>query len=161
MKHSEKNFEDILYNNIDNEVFPFYYTDKTWKRRQFNIKGYGICDIITAKRSECYPSGRGHYCSDITISIYEIKKGAIDINTLAQTLRYADGVKKYMYKRGFRDKFWILINLVGKEVKVKKDHKYIFDLISSNDLSVKLYTYKYDFNEISMSEVPEKEYLNV
>ena len=97
MKFEDENeLEELLFGNhleeYDNYLDGNLCTEvkHTLQFRQFEVKGYGIIDILGID----YYREPDFY--NITITIYELKNGPIDMKAISQISRYYIGVKRYI-----------------------------------------------------------------
>ncbi len=134
MDFLERDLEQIIFeteNKYLNERGLGIYGKKF---RQINIGNYGRLDIATI-----------HWeCNNIKITVYELKKGVIDMNTLAQALSYCKGISRYISKRGIFNGINIEydIVLIGNDIAYNKGFSYIQDFFEN--ISLVTYDYKYD-----------------
>jgi hypothetical protein len=145
MEFLEKNLEDIIFKtNAENLIIRGLNLSGK-KFRQVRIGNFGIADLVTLNRSTYHPQER----NKIFITIYELKKNVIDLNTLGQACRYYKGIKTYIDNSSLFKNADIIykIVLIGKNVEYKGDFKYVCDYIIS-DYLLDIYTYKYDFDGI-------------
>jgi hypothetical protein len=64
-------------------------------KRQLNIKGAGIADLVFFQRN---PYERDH----IHFHVLELKRGAVDNKSVFQCNRYVEGISKYLESRGIK-----------------------------------------------------------
>jgi len=135
MDFLEKDLEDIIFNTPNEKLFDrgLAIHSGSVKLRQVNIGNYGICDLISYKRTNEY----------LQIQLFELKKNVIDINTFNQVCRYARGIQHYLKNRGVKNVIEII--LIGKQIN-KNDSLLYFQNLFSN---VCIYTYEFDFDGIS------------
>jgi len=144
MNFLECNLEKIIL-NTDNKLLQqrgLLISGK--KRSQVKIGNYGIADIVTHRRdNQC-----------LIIDILELKRNAIDLNSLDQSLRYARGIQRYFQIRHFEN-YKIQITLVGSSIANSDGLIYLTDLVYSDEIgcinNISLFTYDYDFDGISFS----------
>jgi len=142
MNFLEKSLEDII---IDTDNYSLQDRDldiNGVKKRQVRIGNYGIADVITCCRSE---KNKGE--PYISITIYELKKEKIDINSYLQALKYAKGIFRYFKKKNYSTPI-INICLIGKTIDLHSSFVYLADFNSDDGLSCFLYTYEYEFDGI-------------
>jgi len=139
----ERTLEDIIYNTSKGDLVMRGLFIEGKRFRQVRLGNYGIADMITVKSSRDYPWD-DHYLS---ITVYELKKDEININTLLQASRYIKGIERYFKKTGRFEKFDIRysIELIGNKVEDNSDFVFLIDFIDN----FKCYTYSYDFDGIS------------
>lgn len=140
MKFIEKTIEDIIWDNIQtpegcnklqqrglNIHYPII------KKRQFKIGNYGVADIVI-----------GNMVWDIqpylNITIIELKKNKVDIDTLLQGFRYFKGIYRYISDYRFTGlheysiPYKINLLLMGDDLKINHDWVYLMEyIISFND----------------------------
>jgi hypothetical protein len=158
----EKEIEDLLelcINDSDfnlkalkNRDYDFdFSTGKKLIKRQFELRGYGIIDLITISFEEFFDYQDNSLNIIPVIKIYELKKEKIDVNSLMQLSRYIKGMKRYIHKIDKNilsdlNKIKICNNirgiLVGKSVQMNGDFVFLMELIRG----VKVITYKLDMN---------------
>lgn len=150
MDFLEKNLEDIIY---ETALIPSKW-DFVSNRgllmcrpykiiRQARIGNYGIADIITLTREEL-----------ITITIWELKLGAVGPNTLLQLVRYIKGVKHWFdtYRKDWEEYYQIKGIIIGKSIDTQGDYLYLSEYFEQNNQSsvgaIDYYTYNYAFDGI-------------
>lgn len=135
MEFTEKDLEDLIYNNypfLEDVGIDVRHT-RLW--RQVNLGVYGIADLIGIHLNG----------NQITITIYELKKGLVDITTLFQAIRYVKGVNRILdihyrhYRRIFNIKIQII--LIGSSVDLDSEFVYLPDVFQS----LRVYTYEFGF----------------
>lgn len=157
MKFLEKNLEDIIFeaDNVDlnKRGLPIFGD----KRRQIRIGNYGICDLITVKRLHDYrlSDAYGGIHPYLNITVYELKKDFVTINTFLQGIRYIKGIERYLdYRNSYIDVRFNLV-LIGSSIDNSNDLIYLPDLLIHDieepnySIGLGLYTYEYDFDGIS------------
>lgn len=143
MKFLEKDLETIIFEadgeSLSERGLPIYGN----KLRQVYIGGYGIADIITYYREG----------TDIYITVYELKKGIINCDTMIQSLRYVKGINRYFEERGVSFNYHIKCILVGDSVD---SSDWVYMANSAYNLDGRplfsLYTYDYGFDGITFKE---------
>lgn len=135
MEFLEKDLEQIIF-ETDNELLRNVGFDiHGYKIRQLRIGNYGIADLVTWYR----------YGEVISITIYELKKGHINIDALYQALRYRKGIERYFKHRGSKFMVDISIILVGSKVDTSSSFIYLADYV----FQLSMYTYQYKLNGLS------------
>lgn len=131
----ENNLEEIIYNNPDgvrNRGLNIY--NHAHVSRQLRLGNYGVADLVG------FDIEPNLYGEKLIVTVYELKKDAVDFKTLAQALRYVTGISRLF------DIFWGMpsvtefnICLIGKKVS----HEY--DLLSfmGNMGTLHAFTYEY------------------
>lgn len=136
MDFLEKDLEQVIYEAPDDFIFDNFEV-KGKRYRQQKIGVYGISDLIFVnkvysldidyinKKSKILDVG-------LEISILELKKDEVNINTFVQAVRYAKGIQKFFMEREFH-KFYIRILLCGKTVDLKSGFVFISDLFDNGE----------------------------
>lgn len=132
MKFLEKDLEDIIF-ETDNEILRQRGLAENLgkKKRQVRIGNYGISDIIS------YFRPREYKCTWPIITILELKKDIIDVNTVLQGARYMKGVEQYLRKTNRDTSIEVRLCLIGKNKS--SDIIYFPDLFDN----IGIYTYSY------------------
>ena len=155
MDFLEKDLEDIIFEADNEELHKkglFIYGKKY---RQKRVGNYGILDLVTFDRSwrdDSYIMMNGEakklYTRFLDITVYELKKGVVDIGALLQALRYCRGIDRYISDyRGFHMEIKLNLVLIGSNVS-KRDFCYSPDIIDN----LLIYTYGLENNEIQFYE---------
>lgn len=150
MKFLEKDLEQIIF-----ETPGRYLADRGFcyvspiRKRQLRIGNYGILDMISVNRISEY----GNF---LEISIFELKKEVINIQTFLQATRYLRGIQRYMESRGNENHSYKIV-LAGSVVS--DEVVYIPELFQNDTLctygrvhSLEIYTYDYAFDGIRFTE---------
>lgn len=135
MTFLEKDLEDIIYNTKNSHLQMRGLWIEGKKVRQLKIGNYGIADVVTVVRN--YEVNR------LTITIYELKKDTIGVNTFMQAIRYAKGIDSWIRKNK-KFEYDIRFGLVGKVIDFNTDFIYLADIYEN----IELYTYEYEFDGI-------------
>jgi len=157
MKFLEKDLEQIIY-DTDNELLVkkgLHICGK--KYRQIKIGNYGICDLITvSKFYDYYGDDMDRPFPVLKISVIELKKNEISVNTFLQAVRYLKGIQRYLE---FREKHFEVrydIILIGDNIESSSDFLYLTDLIESygynTGFNLKFYTYGMDINGLNFTK---------
>lgn len=138
----EHEIEDIIFNALQNHPEElrkrgFYVSPNKIYLRQVEIGAYGRADIIGFV---IMPKKYG--TRDIYIHVVEIKKDAINHQTLFQALRYCRGVERYLGLFLNDINVHFSITLIGKTIDKNSDFVYAADVFDR----VELLTYSVDFN---------------
>lgn len=152
MKFLEKNLEDIIFETDNDDLILRGLPIEGRKIRQLRIGNYGISDLITIQKEyEAYSCINSEATKEIyksypylIISVYELKKGEVNLNTYHQALRYVRGIKSYLNQRKFYIDFRFRIVLIGKEICKKSTLIYLPDVHSN----IEIYQYDYKFDGI-------------
>jgi hypothetical protein len=147
MNFLEKDLEQIIFDNLGLETFMHgleLHQNEPYKVfRQLNIGKYGIADIVSFER------GCKHH--DIqekhVIRVFELKKDVIGLDTLLQCARYARGIKRYLYERGYLGSYYFELVLIGRYLDTS-DWIYL----SNFGLNVSVYTYEYTLSGLYFTE---------
>ena len=159
MDFLEKDLEQIIFDADYVTLFDRGLYLSGTKKRQLNIGNYGIADIVYFHRSR---EPMGNY---LVVTIVELKQKQINVGTFLQAIRYAKGIDRYLAKRKFSFYVKFEIVLIGRTVDTSSSFPYIFDFFR-NDLNygdatrVSGYTYDYDIDGISFTEVQDYELTN-
>jgi hypothetical protein len=151
MQISEMELEDIIFyenfhSNVDRGLI-IYNHDRVF--RQLDLGKYGIPDLVGVS----YIS-KDHFYEDpersIYITVYELKKGIVDITTIAQANRYQCGIKKYISERGLFKGCHIHIDLVliGAVVDSSDDF-----MCMVSEYEIYCYKYAFDIHGISFEKI--------
>lgn len=157
MDFLEKDLEQIIYQTLKSKNgygklykrgLCFSYDQETMSflklKRQVGIGNYGTADILAVNRYQDCPVDNLE--PFLEISIFELKKNIINIDTLLQVAKYYKGIKRYIedYRNKCFDLHFNLI-LIGKEVDINSDFIYLFDIFNSLEY-IHFYTFLYDYN---------------
>jgi hypothetical protein len=147
----EKDLEDLIFEGLQDpdgcellQNLGFYQADMFKKyKRQYNLSGYGIVDILGA----CFSIRDGNI--HISVDIIELKKDRIDFKTFEQALRYyraidllidntiskidIDDTKRNIYRN-------VNIIMIGTSIDLNSSFVYLPNLI----WNVHLYTVNLD-----------------
>lgn len=150
MDFLEKDLEDVVYEAyrtgnqnflLDRGLTSFTHD---YVFRQLNLGDYGISDLIGVT---FYPSieGSDMFRSFVNITVYELKKDSIGIDTFSQASRYAKGIELYLKSQGVTEYEFKFV-LIGRTINVSNnDNLCFFQDVMSNVLT---YTYSYGFDGI-------------
>lgn len=139
MNFLEKNLEDIISDT------PNYLLNQRGlqilgkKKRQIRIGNYGISDLITAERKSWHA---------LELTVYELKKDKIDIQTFLQALDYVKGISVYLNKRQLLSPYHLRMVLIGKEIDHSNSFCYMPDFVDM----LEIYTYEYRFDGIFFTQ---------
>lgn len=174
-KFLEKTLEDIIWNSNPKLLSERGLSIPPFKKRQLKIGGYGVADIVSIQRIHQFVHHEGkeyvHPDSYFEITVYELKKDLIDVNSFLQAVRYCKGISKYIERRneGKKYKHRIFYNmkivLVGSQID-KGPFIFLPDLIETYEQgigkigSLEFYTYDYDLDGIIFNEHKQYSYLN-
>jgi hypothetical protein len=163
MKFLEKDLEEIIFDSDHNDLYERgldFCTKPFIKKRQLRIGNYGVADLVFLNRPYYFEDNRfGQHENYKEISVLELKKDTININSLLQAVRYAKGIQRYLnrYKDDHND-YYLNIVLIGKNVN-KGDFIYLTDLVSSINstssngafgmTSIYFYTYNYEIDGLN------------
>jgi len=112
--------------------------------RQLRLGNYGIADLVTFDKS--HYKIQDEIVAEVTITIYELKKDQIKLDSLVQLCRYMKGVKRYFGARGCQLKYSDIRGvLIGKSLNVD-DWVYLTDHIQEK---IDFYTYEYSIDGMS------------
>jgi len=142
MKFLEKDLEDIIY-STPRESLSERGLDISGKMyRQLRIGNYGIADLVTVQKNYIEaPWGLEH---EVTITVYELKKGLVNVETFLQAVRYSHGIKSFMQQR-FDLNVDVDIVLIGSSIDNYGECGFIPNIFNN----IKYFTYKYNYNGIT------------
>lgn len=131
----EKDFEDLLWEGLNDQ--PKLLAERGLKHqrhshylRQPELGAYGRPDIIGYTVTKKVNGLRF-----LNVTIYELKKEEIDIDTLLQAGRYATGVERYFKTLDLTGThLTIQIKLIGKSIDTKSDFVFLADQLSNVSL---------------------------
>lgn len=115
MTFLEKDLEQIIYETPTGVLAQKGLNISGTIKRQLAIPGSGVADLVTFKR-EMLKTTHGDF-PHLLISVYELKKDKVGIETMSQACRYCVGIREYLDRRGFYHPFLFNIYLVGKAVE--------------------------------------------
>lgn len=151
MKFLEKNLEDIVFTAPPIELFNRGLDTTALlgiKKRQLKIGNYGIADIVTFER--CEDENLSPY---LNVTVFELKRDYINIDSLLQSVRYLKGIKRYIEnkrKKNIHVKYNAI--LIGERLDLESSFVYLPDFLCNNDFDVKMFTYQYNFDGIRFEE---------
>lgn len=158
MEFLEKDLEDIIYDSDlgDLDSAGLFLQGKCY--RQLRVGNYGYADLVYFQRPYFLD---GMITERGSITIVELKKGSIGEDTFFQAIKYALGIRNYLYKnhRMIYDFCYIKIILVGRTLDLNGNLCYLPTLLKrNNDMfcalsNVKLYTYKYTLHGLTFEEL--------
>jgi hypothetical protein len=131
---TEKELEDYIWNNLEAKDRPdIPLGGHYWKKRQVRINKSNIADMIFFDR------GFSYYEPHI-VTIAELKRDEINIDTFLQAMRYAHHVKKFFRKR--KIEVIIKIVLIGRCNNLPYAIKYLSGLMGKN-IFIRTFTYQH------------------
>jgi len=148
MRFLEKDLENIIWDNIHHKedirklkskgLTCLYSFPAPVRARQLRIGNYGIADMVTLNR-----------CSDeVYVTIYELKKDEVNIDSLIQASRYAKGITRYLSARFETWNLHVDIVLIGNKIN-QSDWVYLFGSFINE---VSIYTYDFDIDGLRFRE---------
>lgn len=143
MDFKEKDLENIIYQNTLSEEGRKKLEERGLSIngkvfRQLNLAGYGRLDLMTVyKRYDC-----------LEITIYELKEGKVNTNTLLQACRYLTAVKQIIESKTNR-KIYYRVVLLGREVELNGDFAFLYNFLSF----ATIVTYEYTIEGISFETI--------
>lgn len=150
MKFLEKNLEDIICESDRTELSKRGLYIDGLLFRQLRIGNYGVADIVTLKRDtkESLLSQEIIETEPI-ITVYELKKDAVGIDSFMQAVRYLKGIQRYLSKRNLFDDAKYRIVLIGSYIDESTSLIYLNDILplyedTSFFFSMLEYEYKID-----------------
>ena len=154
MNFLEKDLEQIIY-EVDNSSLRsrglYIYGNKL---RQTRIGNYGISDLITIDKE--YNTELIGFVDDkpvygetpvLLITVYELKKDEINLNTYHQAVRYCKGIISFLDKRKFNFEYKCSITLVGRTMCEKSILSYLPEIHDN----INIYTYDYALDGIKFN----------
>lgn len=121
--------------------------------RQLRIGNYGIADIVTATK-RTYNMGKS-FQSELHITVYELKKGEINLDALVQVFRYIKGIRHYFHKRGYYiPEYNVRGVLIGRSLNTN-DWVYLLDYINN----IEVYEYNYSIDGLTFKHKETGYYL--
>lgn len=109
-------------------------------KRQLNIPGHGVADIVTVDR---VPSQKS------IITVYELKKDGVNYNTLFQAFRYASGIWRWLDNHNKLHYYSIQIILIGSKL-IEGEWLHMFNVPIS--WPIKIYTYNFHLDGMLFSD---------
>lgn len=155
MEFIEKDLENIIWDNAQTregreKLFSRGLDIRGKLFRQVNIGGYGIADLISVEID------RGRWGDDVIVTIYELKKEQINVDTLIQACRYYKGIQRFVdarYGDAIEDfDLTIKITLIGKTIETQSDFVFLLNRCI-DDCNISVHTYKYDIDGLIFEEV--------
>lgn len=147
MDFLEKDLETIIYETAQNKEGRMKLSERGLDiqgklLRQVRIGAYGIADLITVEINRYNDS------KHINITIYELKKGALDLDALTQASRYETGIRSFIKQNYYdEDSHYLTVNiiLIGRDVEYNSDFLFLLNkCMDRGDVGV--YTYSYDID---------------
>lgn len=147
MDFKEMTLEDIIWDNSQSpegrkllEEKGLYIKGEIY--RQLPLGSYGRADLVEV----CYYNP----IDTVVITVYELKRGCINIDALLQACRYVTALERH----GFQDKEWDStiehnICLIGDSVEINSDFMFLYNKMDR----VRIYTYKYSITGITFEKV--------
>lgn len=141
MKFLERNLEDIICQTSNKELRKRGLLIYGIKKRQLKIGNFGTADLVTLHWVPNVFQGK-IMSHDIKVTIYELKKDEISLNTFAQACRYKAGVLRYFKEvRKIDADIEVDIVLVGKRIN---GGDFTYTIESMMDTYICLYDYRHD-----------------
>jgi len=140
----ERDLEDIIF-NAPQDKLQERGLDIAYDviKRQVNLGSYGIADMVTFDYFNLETFGE----KSLIITVYELKKGNINVQALMQAAKYVKGIQRILERtlniKNTRIEYKIC--LVGCELDYSGGFLLLTDLIDC----LEMYTYRYDFDGIS------------
>lgn len=139
MDFLERDLEDIIYDTPSEYLYKRGLNVYGKRIRQLRLGNYGIADLVTIRKRFTPEEDNCFSYHEFFITIYELKKGNINISTYLQAIRYCRAIQRIFEKRKINAHFKFKIVLVGKTLDISSDFVYLTEF---NDM-VELYTYQY------------------
>lgn len=150
MKFLEKDLEEIIFTSPVDKLHEKGLPISLYRKRQLRIGNYGIADIVTFERPVFYD--RINYDEIININVYELKKDKISVSAFLQALNYIKGIQTYLKNRNFGYDVRYTLTLIGSELDTSGAFCFLPDLVSSDSLQIKFYTYSYGIDGIEFRD---------
>lgn len=151
----EKDLEQIIYESDNRLICERGLPIEGYKIRQLRIGNYGIADLVTFSKETIIDvvgwNDQPVHSINIHISIYELKKGKLDISALGQLCRYRNGIKQYIKSNELfklADSINYSLYLVGSEVETQSDFVFIEEMVNECEM----YTYSYNIDGIKFNK---------
>jgi hypothetical protein len=146
MDFYESDLEDIIHGCLKTRDGVYSLAEKGLDvdlpiatHRQLKIGAYGVSDIVTISKNN-EEDFTGNLYPYVDVTIYELKRGVLNLDSLIQLFGYIKGVNHYCKERGFdSSKYNIKGVLVGRTLNTES-WVYLMDYI---DCTVDVYTYDY------------------
>lgn len=157
MEFLEKDLEDVIYeaytsgkqNFLQERGLSCFSHD--YIIRQLNLGDYGIADLIAIDFIP-YLEEKGK--SFFIVTIYELKKDAINMATFSQIIKYGKAITSFLRSQGMYEGWILKYVIVGRSISQNSDN-----LCFMSDIfrTIKTYTYDYSFDGIRFK--PTKDYV--
>lgn len=153
MDFLEKDLEQIIYDAAKTRAGRMALLDRGLVidgvlKRQLYIGEYGTADLVSFAWGR-YPDGNGRICSELKITVYELKKNSIGTSAFLQALGYAKGIRRYLDLRAFNYNTKFAIVLIGATLDTKSSYVYLADFLTNDDeLELMNYIYSYTLDGI-------------
>lgn len=148
MQLLEREIEDFIYNGFleGNKKITEVFPDHINIYRQFELKGYGVVDLLTID-DVYFVSGERVSELIIRINIYELKVGQLKYEHISQVYRYKTALYRICEKHSCSSNIKIIISpyLIVENIDVNSDMVSLLNWL--RDLTI--VTYKYDLDGIS------------
>lgn len=165
MDFLEKDLEEIIYDATLSDIGREHLLDRGLDIcgkvfRQVNLGPYGIADLISVnymhKILDLVEGGLISKTRYVHVTIYELKKDSVNINTLTQALRYRTAINEIIESRfskfGDQLKVYINIVLVGKTFDKSNGMSWLLNELER----IEVYTYNYSLTGLQFEEIPAK-----
>lgn len=163
MKFLERDLEDIIFEMGREKLQEKGIWSCGKMYRQLRIGEYGISDLVLIERPR-YDAFFGNMLKG-TITVMELKKDKLNVDSFMQAVRYVKGIKDYLYCR-YGDQaeydFNYRIVLIGRSICVNSAIMFLPDIfnfdvgeknsLSESGVSVDIYTYNYTSEGIFFKE---------
>ena len=151
MKFLEKNLEDIVFNTQPVELYNRGLDTTALlgkKKRQLKIGNYGIADIVYFEKCR---NENLEPCLKITV--FELKKDCINIDSLLQAVRYIKGIDRYIFNKRQKDlTVTYSVILIGERLDLDSSFVYLTDFLYNSGVQIQVFTYQYEFDGIKFNE---------
>lgn len=105
--------------------------------RQVEIGSYGRIDLMTVEL-DIYDDS-----PQMDITVYELKRGTIDVNTLMQGARYITGLTDILSKHDNlkRNNVRLYLRLIGKNIDSSSDFVFLYNMLNER---IQVYTFNFN-----------------
>lgn len=158
MRFIEQDLEEIIF-NADPSLLEErgLYMHHTKLFRQLKIGNYGIADLVGFDKCLRCPQ-TNEIVRDNSITIYELKKDAINLDALMQGLKYLKGIQSYLDKRGCD--YIIHLVLIGQNIDLTTNISFIPDTFKTCNGDIDFFTYSYELDGLFFKQISGYKLIN-
>jgi hypothetical protein len=144
MRFIERDLETLIFETDNEKLNERGLLIEGKKKRQIFIGNYGKCDLVTLTRRPL------PFSFSIDIEIFELKLELITRDSVFQLLRYAQGIRHYLDKRGFLENCELNFNytIIAKSININDPLIFMPD-----HFRIKFYTFDYKFDGIYFKRI--------